>query len=77
VRQPLRQCVRVTPVIVVWNGHAQPLADPYERFALTLLLDSGVLRDQYLNERTKQCFASLADVVHKLDEPQVEGQFLL
>jgi hypothetical protein len=43
----------------------------------TLLLDSGVLCDQYLNERTKQCFTSLADIVHKLEETQVEGQFLL
>ena len=43
----------------------------------TLLLDSGVLCAQYLNERTKQCFASLAHVVHKLKEPQVEREFLL
>jgi hypothetical protein len=40
-------------------------------------LDSGVLADQQLNERTKQRFASLADVVHKLEEPQVEREFLL
>ena len=46
-------------------------------FFSTLLLDSGVLCDQYLNERTKQCFTSLADIVHKLEETQVEGQFLL
>ena len=44
---------------------------------MTLLLDSGVLADQQLNERTKQRFASLADVVHKLEETQVEREFLL
>ena len=42
-----------------------------------LLLDSGVLADQQLNERTKQRFASLADVVNKLEETQVEREFLL
>jgi len=41
----------------------------------TLLLDSGVFTDQQLNECTQQCFASLADVVHKLDEPRVERKF--
>ena len=40
-----------------------------------LLLDSRVLRDQELNERRQQRFASLADVVHKLEETQVEGEF--
>jgi hypothetical protein len=40
-------------------------------------LDSGVLADQQLNECRKQCFASLADVVHQLEEPQVEREFLL
>ena len=34
----------------------------------SLLLDSRVLRDQELNERRKQRFASLADVVHELEE---------
>jgi len=43
----------------------------------TLLLDSGVFTDQQLNERTQQRFASLSDVVHKLEEPQVEREFLL
>ena len=43
----------------------------------TLLLDSRVLRDQQLNERRKQRFASLADVVHELEEPQVDREFLL
>ena len=43
----------------------------------TLILDSRVLRDQELNERRKQRFASLADVVHKLEEPQVQREFLL
>ena len=33
----------------------------------SLLLDSGVFTDQQLNECTQQCFASLADVVHKLE----------
>jgi hypothetical protein len=43
----------------------------------TLLLDSRVLCDQQLNKRRKQRFASLADVVHKLEEPQVQREFLL
>ena len=42
-----------------------------------LLLDSGVLADQELNEFTQQRFASLADVVDKLEEPEVEREFLL
>jgi hypothetical protein len=43
----------------------------------TLLLDSGVLAEQQLDERPKQRFASLADVVHELEETQVEREFLL
>jgi len=43
----------------------------------TLLLDSRVLRDQELNERRQQRFASLADVVHELEESQVDREFLL
>src|SRR5215468_3669579 len=43
----------------------------------SLLLDSRVLRDQELNERRQQRFASLADVVHELKEPQEEREFLL
>jgi hypothetical protein len=46
-------------------------------FGPSLLLDSGVLADQQLNERTQQRFASLADIVHKLEETQVEREFLL
>ena len=46
-------------------------------FSDSLLLDSRVLRDQELNERRKQRFASLADVVHKLEETQGEREFLL
>src|SRR4030095_3752264 len=46
-------------------------------FGGALLLDSGVLADQQLNERTKQRFASLSDVVHKLEETQVEREFFL
>ena len=34
----------------------------------TLILDSRVLCHQQLNERTQQRFASLSDVVHKLEE---------
>ena len=44
---------------------------------VSLLLDSRVLRDQELNERRKQRFASLADVVDKREEPEVEREFLL
>jgi hypothetical protein len=43
----------------------------------SLLWDSRVLRDQELNECRKQRFASLADVVNKLEEPQVDREFLL
>jgi hypothetical protein len=46
-------------------------------FVTALLLDSRVLRDQQLNERRQQRFASLADVVHELEEPQVDREFLL
>ena len=42
-----------------------------------LISDSRVLRDQYLNERRQQRLASLADVVYKLEEPEVEREFLL
>src|SRR5439155_14223238 len=52
-------------------------AGPAGAFEQTLLLDSGVLADQQLNERTKQRFASLSDVVNKLEETQVEREFLL
>jgi len=44
---------------------------------LALLLDSRVLRDQELKERRQQRFASLADVVHELEESQVDREFLL
>jgi hypothetical protein len=43
----------------------------------TLLLDSRVLRDEELNERRQQCFASLADVMHKLEETEVQREFFL
>jgi len=46
-------------------------------FHVALLLDSRVLRDQQLNERRQQRFASLAEVVHALEEPQVDREFLL
>src|SRR5262245_6112627 len=44
---------------------------------ISLLLDSRVLRDQQLNECRQQRLASLADVVYKLEEPEVEREFLL
>jgi len=44
---------------------------------LTLLLDSRVLRDEELNERRQQCFASLADVMHKLEETEIQREFFL
>jgi hypothetical protein len=40
-------------------------------------LDSRVLADQELNELTQQRFASLSDVVDKLEEPEVERELLL
>jgi hypothetical protein len=43
----------------------------------TLMLDSRVLCDQELNERTKQRFTSLSDVVHEREETQVKWEFLL
>ena len=46
-------------------------------YLLTLLLDSGVFADQQLNERPEQRFAALAHVVHTLEEPQGEWEFLL
>ena len=39
------------------------------------MLDSRVLCDQQLNECRKQRFASLSDVVHKLEETQIERKF--
>jgi predicted short-subunit dehydrogenase-like oxidoreductase (DUF2520 family) len=42
-----------------------------------LILDSRVLRDQEFNERRKQRFAALTDVVHELEETQVDWEFLL
>src|SRR5262249_11972063 len=48
-----------------------------EGYRFSLLLDSRVLRDQELNERRQQCFASLADIVHELKEAQVGWEFLL
>ena len=50
---------------------------PGQRTRVWLLLDSRVLCNQQLNERRQQRFASLADVVHKLEETQVEREFLL
>jgi len=44
---------------------------------LSLILDSRVLCDQHLNERTQQRFASLSDIVHKLKETEVKREFLL
>ena len=44
---------------------------------LRLMLDSRVLRDQERNERMQQRFASLSDVVNKLEETEVKGEFLL
>ena len=43
----------------------------------TLILDSRVLCDQQLTERTQQRFASLSDIVHKLKETEVKREFLL
>ena len=47
------------------------------RLNVWLILDSGVLCDQQLNECAKQRFASLSHVVNKLEETQVEQEFLL
>ena len=46
-----------------WPGLAQV-------FQVALILDSRVLRDQEFNERRQQRFASLADVVYKLEDPR-------
>ena len=42
-----------------------------------LILDSRVLCDQQLNERMQQRFAPFSDIVHKLEETEVEREFLL
>jgi hypothetical protein len=41
------------------------------------MLDSRILGDQELHERRKPCFASLSDVVNKLEETEVKREFLL
>ena len=46
-------------------------------FPKALLLDSRVLRDEELNECRQQCFASLADVMHKLEETERQREFFL
>src|SRR4029077_19578005 len=50
---------------------------PHNSNEFTLILDSRVLCDQELNECSKQRFASLSDIVHKLEETQVQREFLL
>src|SRR5262245_7188075 len=72
-------------VIVARDFSAFPLREPQvqqvnfdvRHYRDTLLLDSRVLGDQQLNERRKQRFPPLAHVVHKLEEPQVQREFLL
>jgi hypothetical protein len=59
-----------------WTRRASQAGHPWSTHR-SLILDSRVLRDQELNERREQRFASLADIVHKLEETQVEGPFLL
>src|SRR5713101_2041501 len=45
-------------------------------FNRTLILDSRVLCDQQLNERTKQRFALLSDIVNTLEKTEVKREFL-
>jgi site-specific recombinase XerD len=52
-------------------------AHTVDSYLLALMLDSRVLRDQKLNKRVKQRFASLSDVVHKLKATQVKRELLL
>jgi hypothetical protein len=47
------------------------------RLGKRLILDSRILGDQQLNERMQQRFAPFSGMVHKLEEPQVEWEFLL
>ena len=54
-----------------------PQSSEQHDIRLTLLLDSRVLADQQLNKRTQQRFASPSHVVHKLEETEVEREFLL
>src|SRR5499427_10266375 len=61
---------------MLWQTRLPP-ALRHKALFWTLLLDSRVLRDQELNECRKQRFASLADVVHELEESQVDREFLL
>jgi hypothetical protein len=41
------------------------------------MLDARVFRDQKLNQRMQQRFASLSDVVYKRKATQVQREFLL
>ncbi len=36
-----------------------------------------VLFDLYFNQRVKQCFSSLADIMNELEETQIERKFFL
>jgi hypothetical protein len=63
--------------LLVGNDAADVLAVWLVVLQRSLLLDSRVLCDQQLNKCTKQCLASLADVVHKLEDTQVQWEFLL
>jgi hypothetical protein len=74
----LNVCMRVAYRLVKQPGFPLVvLTNKSWRIPRALLLDSRVLRDQQLNERRQQRFASLADVVHKLKESQVDREFLL
>jgi len=59
------------------TGLSHEASTAHQWFVGRLILDSRVLSDQQLNERMKQRFAPLSDIVHKLEETEVEREFLL
>jgi hypothetical protein len=64
------------PVGEVMCQKWQARAGKTRTFAGTLILDSRVLCDQQLNERTKQRFALLSDIVNTLEKTEVKREFL-
>jgi hypothetical protein len=71
-----RGCTLITTWLKLSFNFRKSLSGGKAGEKYSLLLDSRVLRDQELNERRQQRFASLADVVHELEESQVDREFL-
>jgi hypothetical protein len=58
------------------DGDYNPRKD-YEENKYWLMLRFRVLFDQQLNQRVKQGFASLPNIMDKLEETKIEREFLL